>query len=44
MFFSTEKTLFKVQVFGAISIVILLVTSVWQVYYLRSFFVSKKLL
>jgi hypothetical protein len=32
------------QLFGAASVLLLLATSVYQVYYLRSFFVSKKVL
>jgi hypothetical protein len=39
-----EETLFRLQVFGAASVLLLLATSVYQVYYLRSFFVSKKVL
>eukprot|EP01032_Pedospumella_encystans_P016273 gene16273-18571_t len=39
-----EATTWSVQWFSIMSIVILLATSLWQIIYLRTFFVSKKLL
>jgi hypothetical protein len=39
-----ESTTSRIQWFSIISIGILVVTSVWQLIYLRSFFQSKKLL
>lgn len=39
-----ESTSNRIQWFSILSMVILLSTSIWQIIYLRSFFVSKKLL
>ena len=40
----TEKTKSRIQWFSALSIVILVVTSLWQLIYLRKYFTDKKLL
>ena len=39
-----ERTSTRIQWFSILSIAVLLVTSIWQIIYLRRFFTSKKLL
>jgi hypothetical protein len=39
-----ETTASRIQWFGILSIAVLLITSLWQIVYLRHFFASKKLL
>jgi len=39
-----ERTSTRIQWFSILSIAVLLVTSIWQIVYLRRFFTSKKLL